>query len=255
MAEIGELLRETRMRARIDISELEAQTKIRAKYLRALENEEWDLLPGPTFVKSFLRTYADALGLDGKLLVDEYKVRYENPRELDLQPIRPPRASEQRRRAAESSNRSRTLILVAVLVAGLAAALWVLGSTGGGRHATQRRPAAGTPTIATVPRVGAPARPPARPVSLQIRTVGPVVTCLVTGAGRKLINAQQLPAGTTTTTYRASRLLLSFNTGPVTLVIDGTNRAVPSAPNGIGYSITRAYGRKVLPRSQWPRCG
>jgi len=57
------------MRARIDISELEAETKIRAKYLRALENEEWDLLPGPTYVKSFLRSYADALGLDGRLLV------------------------------------------------------------------------------------------------------------------------------------------------------------------------------------------
>ena len=38
------------MRARIDISELEAETKIRAKYLRALENEEWDLLPGRTYV-------------------------------------------------------------------------------------------------------------------------------------------------------------------------------------------------------------
>ena len=55
------------MRARIDISEIEAETKIRAKYLRALENEEWNLLPGPTYVKSFLRTYADALGLDGRL--------------------------------------------------------------------------------------------------------------------------------------------------------------------------------------------
>ncbi len=49
------------MRARIDVSEIEAKTKIRAKYLRALENEEWGLLPGPTFVKSFLRTYAQAL--------------------------------------------------------------------------------------------------------------------------------------------------------------------------------------------------
>ena len=59
------------MRQRIDISEIEAQTKIRAKYLRALENEEWDLLPGPTFVKSFLRTYAEALGLDARLLLEE----------------------------------------------------------------------------------------------------------------------------------------------------------------------------------------
>ena len=51
MPEIGATLREARMSARIDVSEIEAQTKIRAKYLRALENEEWDLLPGPTFVQ------------------------------------------------------------------------------------------------------------------------------------------------------------------------------------------------------------
>ena len=75
------------MRARIDVSEIEAQTKIRAKYLRALENEEWDLLPGPTFVRSFLRTYAQALGLDAKALVDEYRMNYEQPSELDHQPV------------------------------------------------------------------------------------------------------------------------------------------------------------------------
>ena len=93
MPEIGATLREARMRQRIDISEVEAETKIRAKYLRALENEEWDLLPGPTFVKSFLRTYADALGLDGKLLVEEYKLRHERLSEVDLQPIAPPGAA------------------------------------------------------------------------------------------------------------------------------------------------------------------
>ena len=56
MADIGTTLREARMRARIDISEVESRTKIRAKYLRAIENEEWELLPGPVYVKSFLRT-------------------------------------------------------------------------------------------------------------------------------------------------------------------------------------------------------
>src|SRR6476469_6018734 len=86
MAEIGATLRETRMRARVDVSEIEAQTKIRAKYLRALENEEWDLLPGPTFVRSFLRTYAQALGLDDKALVDEYRRIYEQPSEVEHQP-------------------------------------------------------------------------------------------------------------------------------------------------------------------------
>ena len=73
MADIGSTLREARIRARIDISEIEMKTKIRAKYLRAIENEEWDLLPGPVYAKSFLRTYGDYLGLDSRMLVEEYK--------------------------------------------------------------------------------------------------------------------------------------------------------------------------------------
>src|SRR5438270_11604716 len=89
MPEIGATLREARMRARIDVSEIEAQTKIRAKYLRALENEEWSLLPGPTFIKSFLREYADCLGLDARTLVEEYKLRYERPSEHELMPLAP----------------------------------------------------------------------------------------------------------------------------------------------------------------------
>ena len=75
------------MRNRVDIAEVEAGTKIRAKYLRALENEEWDLLPGPTFVKTFLRTYAEFLGLDARLLVEEYKLRYERPSAMELTPF------------------------------------------------------------------------------------------------------------------------------------------------------------------------
>src|SRR3979409_2385687 len=87
MADIGATLREARMRNRIDINEVETRTKIRAKYLRAIENEEWDMLPGPVYVKSFLRTYGDYLGLDSRQLVDEYKRRYERPTDHELRPI------------------------------------------------------------------------------------------------------------------------------------------------------------------------
>src|SRR5476649_946439 len=104
MPEIGATLREARMRARIDVSEIEAQTKIRAKYLRALENEEWGLLPGPTFVKSFLRTYATALNLDGKALVEEYRLSHERPSEGMLEPIVSP---SQRSRNSRGRGRSQ----------------------------------------------------------------------------------------------------------------------------------------------------
>src|SRR5213078_162590 len=87
MPSIGDTLREARMRQRLDISDVEAATKIRAKYLRALESEEWDLLPGPTFVKTFLRTYAEYLGLDPRVLVEEYRQRYERPAMNELSPL------------------------------------------------------------------------------------------------------------------------------------------------------------------------
>src|SRR5437764_4666902 len=110
MPEIGETLRDARMRARIDVSEIEAKTKIRAKYLRALENEEWGLLPGPTFVKSFLRTYAQALGLDGKALVEEYRLNHERLSEGALEPIvAAPQGS--RRRTPGGGGTSRGYVL------------------------------------------------------------------------------------------------------------------------------------------------
>src|SRR4051794_5844587 len=103
MASIGETLREARMRQHLDIADVEDRTKIRAKYLRALENEEFGMLPGSTFVKTFLRTYAEVLGLDPHMLVEEYRATYEPRDEAELQPIapggssRPPRERRERR--------------------------------------------------------------------------------------------------------------------------------------------------------------
>ena len=99
MADIGSTLREARMRARIDITEVETRTKIRAKYLRAIENEEWDLLPGPIYVKSFLRTYGDFLGPRQRMLIDEFKRRLRAPADHDLRPIVVARPERERDRA------------------------------------------------------------------------------------------------------------------------------------------------------------
>src|SRR4051812_50133567 len=97
MPSIGETLREARMRQHLDITDVEAQTKIRAKYLRALENEDFGMLPGATFVKSFLRTYAEFLGLDPHLLVEEYRARHDPRDESELTPFaRPTRGGARR---------------------------------------------------------------------------------------------------------------------------------------------------------------
>jgi hypothetical protein len=74
--EIGNSLREARTRRGMEFVQAEQTTKIRGKYLRALEEERFDVLPSETYVKGFLRTYADFLGLDGQLYVDEYNSRF-----------------------------------------------------------------------------------------------------------------------------------------------------------------------------------
>ena len=76
MFEIGTSLREARLRQGVDLPRVEADTKIRAKYLRALEDEKFEVLPAETYVKGFLRTYAEYLGLDGQLYVDEFNSRF-----------------------------------------------------------------------------------------------------------------------------------------------------------------------------------
>ena len=100
MTEIGARLREARMHAKIDINEVEVRTKIRAKYLRAIENEEWDLLPGEVYAKSFLRTYGEFLGLDTRQLVDDFRRRYESPPDQELRPIAPLGSRERERQSA-----------------------------------------------------------------------------------------------------------------------------------------------------------
>ena len=73
MADIASQLRAARTDAGIDIATAEYATKIRSKYLRALESGDWAALPEETSAKSFLRTYGDYLGLDGRALVEVFK--------------------------------------------------------------------------------------------------------------------------------------------------------------------------------------
>lgn len=77
MLDIGNTLREARIRRGLTIKDVEEVTKIRSKYLEALEENDYEVLPGSTYVKAFLRTYATFLKLDPDELLDEYRYRPE----------------------------------------------------------------------------------------------------------------------------------------------------------------------------------
>ena len=79
MFEIGSSLREARGRRRLDLDEVAEATMIRVRYLEALENERFYLLPKGPYRRSFLREYADFLGLDGEAFAAEYDLRFVEP--------------------------------------------------------------------------------------------------------------------------------------------------------------------------------
>jgi hypothetical protein len=165
--EIGNSLRDARVRKGLELTDLEAETKIRARYLRALEEEQFDALPGDSYVKGFLRTYAERLGLDGQLYVDEYSSRFSLAEE-------PVVAARDKRRARRSRAESHAVVvaLVGILaVTVLVIAAWRFGATG---EEGADDPSSPPTDLVTEPAVTDPAAvsPPAsEPVNLSVTAV------------------------------------------------------------------------------------
>ena len=256
MPEIGDQLRETRMRNRIDITEVEAATKIRAKYLRALENEEWDLLPGPTFVKTFLRTYADYLGLDARNLVEEYRARYERPAAQELTPFGT-NLGGRRSRPRRPVLAPWMIVLAGLIV--LLVAFYLLGTAGNDDDSGDEVSATPTPSATAAPSDEGDKEPkkktPAKKtvVRLQIQPLGPVSVCLENAAGEPLIQNLTLEANQDTETFRSKRFRMSFGTGEAVMRVDG--KAYPVSDDApIGYEVKAGGRPKPLPESERPTC-
>ena len=86
MFQIGPSLREARTRRGFSPADVHKAVRIRERYLTALEEERWDMLPGDAYTKGFLRTYAEFLGLNGQLYIDEYNARIAQHEEEPLVP-------------------------------------------------------------------------------------------------------------------------------------------------------------------------
>jgi len=156
--EIGNSLREVRVRQGLDFTEVELATKVRAKYIRALEEEDFEILPGPTYIKGFLRAYADYLGLDGQLYVDEYTSRFVLDAYEEAAPARP------RRRGPDRGIERRIVVAGLLGIAALTALVFVAWRFGGGN------PSSGTPAVVGTLETSPPAAPVLR--ELVLRGVG-----------------------------------------------------------------------------------
>lgn len=165
MFALGETLHEARVRRGLSLADVEAELRIRTRYLSALEEERWEVLPGTAYTRAFLRGYAEFLELDGDVFVSEYAARVEpddEPEELAPAP-----APVSRRLPRPHLDVRLRLVAVAAVVVAAAAGLLALGLTSqsSGSGNTAAPPAQSTSTAATTtatrPAAPAPAPKPA----------------------------------------------------------------------------------------------
>lgn len=242
------------MRQGLDIADVEAQTKIRAKYLRALENEEWGLLPGPTFVRTFLRTYAEAVGLDPHVLVDAYRAAADDAVEPEpAAPAQPrsPRGS----RSSSRPDRPRTrppgppppLVLIGGAVVVIVVFLVVLGLVGGDGSSSKSDQASKTAPATTTKPGRKPPRRAASPtpsaVTVRIAPSVPTYACVDSGDG-----TARLFEGTLSQprTFRnAKELRLNLGKRSVKITANGKAVSVAQTAEPYGLQVTRGASREI----------
>lgn len=167
MFQIGSSLREARLRLGLDFEEVEERTAIRARYLAALEDERFGVLPEGLYRRSFLREYAEFLGLDGDVYVTEYVTHHE-PDEPE-----PALALPQRRRRPFPTP---TLVKVSATFAGaavLGVAIWGLGL--GGTEPKPERLGGSVRTPAPAPVLKPPAKHRKAPGAVQANRATSIV--------------------------------------------------------------------------------
>jgi cytoskeletal protein RodZ len=243
---IGDALREARMRQKIDITEIEAKTKIRAKYLRAMENEEFDLLPGSTFAKSFLRTYADALGLDSHRLVEEYRAQYEPRDEGDLPPLAGQAGRRPGRERARHSNRppGRAIAILGLVVVVLLVLVVIGAFSNNGKKNTSSSTQATKPKTHRKEHRSSQSGSTTTPRRVDLVVTPSVATYMCVDRGQGTTPVYQ---GITDQphTWKARHLRINLGKTSVTITANGKRVALTQGPNPAGIDFTPGKHKNI----------
>ncbi|HEX5376118.1 MAG TPA: helix-turn-helix domain-containing protein [Solirubrobacterales bacterium] len=242
---VGAILREARKRRRIELSEVEEATRIRLRYLQAIEAEDWDVLPGGVYNRGFIRTYASFLGLDGERLAAEYRESVEGAPSAGRDAAPRPPALPPRGPAA-----GWAWATVVGVVAVAAIAIVALPDGGDGDEGPPRG-VLGRPAVTGAP---APPKPAASTVSVTLVAGGEVWVCLLDDGGRPLVGGQILETGAEAGPFRSGSFTVSFGNGEVSMLVDGKEAKIPATASPIGYSIDAEGDLTRLSETERPTC-
>lgn len=257
---VGQALREARTQRDIELAEVERVTKIRVKFLRAMEEDRWEDLPAPVYARSFLSAYARLLGLDEEPLVEEYDKTVEGAGRPEPIPAGVVRAgSVSRARSVKPFG----LVVAASVTAGLLGLLVVAVvrlSNGGGDHGGRRAAGTGERAAGTGKGTGETStsttpQPPTTgsEVSVQLLAKGEVWVCLIDADGARLVNGETLVADQARGPFASERFEMTFGNGSIQMTVDGEPVRVPPLAEPLGYRVSPSGARRLAPGSQ-PTC-
>ncbi|HET6570883.1 MAG TPA: helix-turn-helix domain-containing protein [Solirubrobacterales bacterium] len=246
---IGETLREARNRRKLRLPEVEAAIKIRVRYLQAIENEEWDALPGGAYTRGFIRTYAAHLGLDGDRLADDYR------REVEPQGERVPKRVEPVPTGArDGGSRIPGRLLIAAVCLLLVAAVVGIALAGGGGEGGSSNPKTSAQAKSKRKQRHKQASASKPGVAVRLAATGEVWVCVLDAAERRLVDGQILGEGEEAGPYRSSGFEMAFGNGSVDVYVDGRPVEVEESSSPVGYAIDGKGNLATLEEGERPSC-
>jgi cytoskeleton protein RodZ len=246
---VGTILREARNRRRVELSEVEAATRIRFRYLRAIEDEEWDVLPGGVYTRGFIRTYASFLGLDGDRLVSDYRESVE-PWHRSAEAPQPQPGGGVSSTSPRGIARGALAVIAAIVVAVIA--IVAIPSGGGGESGLARH----RPKVAR-----GKAKPEVKPataaktgVTVELTASAEVWACVLDAKGKALVDGSILEAGAEEGPFHSGSFTVSFGNGEIKMLIDGREAEIPATSSPVGYAIDSAGKLTKLEEAERPTC-
>jgi cytoskeleton protein RodZ len=271
---IGDTLSEARTRRAVDLEEVEAATGIRPRYLRAIEAEDWDALPEEFYARSFIRKYAQFLGVAPEPLVDEYRRQRGTTARPGEAPTSPFARTSSRKAEALRRRRKRQAFYswatLGLIVVGVIVGILVLiggGGEGGSNEAEnvagggnrsgngKANPAAPKQRVGKKKsNAGGTSKSAPTTVKLWIEPTAEVWACVLDAKGKPLVDGATLAAGEAVGPFKSRSYTAAFGNGSVAVAIDGKPVATPETPSPMGFTVDTHGKVHALPEGERPSC-
>jgi cytoskeleton protein RodZ len=257
-ASIGQELRSARAERGTELIEAERVTKIRVKFLEAMEEDRWEDLPGPPYTRGFLSSYAHFLGLDEEEILDRYKREAEPPEHLEAIPSK---VIQPGSLATPRSVRPTALViagLVVVILLGVVIGV-SLGGSGGdgeqkkGQKSAKSKGSGGTSSSTSPVTSTGPTTTTSSEVSLELRATDLVWVCVVDDRGRPEVNSETLNPGDTRGPFEGPTFEATFGNGSIEMTVNGEPARVPRLAEPLSFRVTPEGAERLDPGSG-PTC-